>query len=70
MILPRTCQLLVLTVPLVGIAGLGLLPGHEAPPAPAPADVEEQAEQRALTRRLVQENCLICHSEEMVARGT
>jgi mono/diheme cytochrome c family protein len=56
--------LLLVFLPL----GIGLLSGHAAPPTSDGLDEEERAERRELARRLVQENCLICHSEEIIAR--
>jgi mono/diheme cytochrome c family protein len=49
------------------VVGLGLIPGRAAPP-PADPDDEERAERHAMAGRLVRENCLICHSDEMLSR--
>jgi ubiquinol-cytochrome c reductase cytochrome c subunit len=67
---PRLRSFLSLAIPLLGALGFGLLPGRAAPPTPPPAGEvdEELAERRILAERLVRENCLICHSQEMFAR--
>jgi ubiquinol-cytochrome c reductase cytochrome c subunit len=36
------------------------------PPATEPVDEEEREYQRAVAQRAVQENCLICHSQELI----
>jgi ubiquinol-cytochrome c reductase cytochrome c subunit len=66
--LPRWSWCFLTTVLVT--ASLGLLPGIAAPPPPTPPDDsdEDRAERRIVADRLVQENCLICHSREMFAR--
>jgi mono/diheme cytochrome c family protein len=66
--LPQSLWLRVLAFLLVGALSVGLLPGRATPLAPDDLDEGDRAEQRALAQRAVQENCLICHSEEMIAR--
>jgi ubiquinol-cytochrome c reductase cytochrome c subunit len=66
-----------LALALLGGSALGaaLLGGRAAvhaqapaqPRAAAPVDDDERAEQRVMARRIMQDNCLICHSEPMIA---
>jgi cytochrome c oxidase cbb3-type subunit 3 len=58
----RTIAALLL---LLGLA-LGLVPG-ESPAIQVPEDDEDAAYREALVRRSLQENCLICHTEDMIA---
>jgi ubiquinol-cytochrome c reductase cytochrome c subunit len=62
---PRILAPLVLVLVALGFA---LLPGRAAPPSPKDVDEEERADRLALAGRLVRDNCLICHSEEMIER--
>jgi ubiquinol-cytochrome c reductase cytochrome c subunit len=43
-----------------------LVARSDDPPAPPSADEDEREFQRTMARRSMQENCLICHSEEMI----
>lgn len=46
---------------------LALAASAAAPPADLAQDDEDRAYQAGLARRAMQDNCLICHSEEMIA---
>lgn len=46
---------------------LALAASAAAPPADEDQDDEDRAYQAGLARRAMQDNCLICHSEEMIA---
>lgn len=46
---------------------LALAASAAAPPADEAQDDEDRAYQAGLARRAMQDNCLICHSEEMIA---
>lgn len=54
---------LILAIPLSPARSAGAL---QAKTEPTPED-EERVEQREAARRIMRDNCLICHSEEMVA---
>ena len=68
MIVSRSSRPRILAPLLLGALGFALLPGRAAPPSQRDVDEEERADRRALASRLVRDNCLICHSDEMIER--
>ena len=57
---------IVAVLPLLLGSALGLIPG--APPAlQVPEDDEDVAYREAIVRRSFEENCLICHTEDLIA---